>query len=402
MQANRATIMLDPKTHKEYQLDDIPDAVRAYPASAGSIMLPLTPANNWTATVLFCGGADNDDWSQDWDIASFPASTSCVRITPDKSKSYTKDDAMLEGRSMANLIALPDGRVLCVNGARTGTAGYGNQSWAIGMSYADNPVLTPAIYDPAQPAGARWSRTGLQASTIPRMYHSSATLLADGAVLIAGSNPNSDLNIGPKIKYPTEYRVERFYPSYYNARRPQPTGLLSALGYGGPAFDVQLDADDLGGDAHNAANASVVIIRTGFSTHGMNMGQRFLQLDSTYTAYEANNSATLHVSQVPPNPAILAPGPALLFVVVGGVPSVGVQVMIGSGRLGTQTISAIGDLPESSFVSASSADGTGGAQAQGDNNGALSRMAGGQQLFGPLGLVVGLVLCARTLFDFAL
>ncbi|KAJ7320899.1 DUF1929-domain-containing protein [Mycena albidolilacea] len=397
MQANRATIMLDPKTHKEYQLDDIPDAVRAYPASAGSIMLPLTPANNWTATVLFCGGADNDDWSQDWDIASFPASTSCVRITPDKSKSYTKDDAMLEGRSMANLIALPDGRVLCVNGARTGTAGYGNQSWAIGMSYADNPVLTPAIYDPAQPAGARWSRTGLQASTIPRMYHSSATLLADGAVLIAGSNPNSDLNIGPKIKYPTEYRVERFYPSYYNARRPQPTGLLSALGYGGPAFDVQLDADDLGGDAHNAANASVVIIRTGFSTHGMNMGQRFLQLDSTYTAYEANNSATLHVSQVPPNPAILAPGPALLFVVVGGVPSVGVQVMIGSGRLGTQTISAIGDLPESSFLSASSADGTGGAQA----NGALS-MARGQQLFGPLGLVVGLVLGARTLFDFAL
>jgi hypothetical protein len=395
MQANRATIMLDPKTHKEYQLDDIPDAVRAYPASAGSIMLPLTPANNWTATVLFCGGSDNDDWSQDWDIASFPASTSCVRITPDKSKSYTKDDAMLEGRSMANLIALPDGRVLCVNGAGTGTGGYGNHSWAIGMSFADNPVLTPAIYDSAQPAGSRWSRTGLQASTIPRMYHSSATLLADGAVLIAGSNPNSDLNIGANIKYPTEYRVERFYPSYYNAKRPQPTGLLSALGYGGPAFDVQLDADDLGGDAHNAANARVVIIRTGFSTHAMNMGQRFLQLDSTYTAYEANNSATLHVSQVPPNPAILAPGPALLFVVVGGVPSVGVQVMIGSGRLGAQTISPIGDLPESSFVPGNGRDDT-------QANGALPRMAGGQWLFGPLGLSAGLALCAWTLFDLAL
>jgi hypothetical protein len=395
MQANRATIMLDPKTHKEYQLDDIPDAVRAYPASAGSIMLPLTPANNWTATVLFCGGSDNDDWSQDWDIASFPASTSCVRITPDKSKSYTKDDAMLEGRSMANLIALPDGRVLCVNGAGTGTGGYGNHSWAIGMSFADNPVLTPAIYDSAQPAGSRWSRTGLQASTIPRMYHSSATLLADGAVLIAGSNPNSDLNIGANIKYPTEYRVERFYPSYYNAKRPQPTGLLSALGYGGPAFDVQLDADDLGGDAHNAANARVVIIRTGFSTHAMNMGQRFLQLDSTYTAHEANNSATLHVSQVPPNPAILAPGPALLFVVVGGVPSVGVQVMIGSGRLGAQTISPIGDLPESSFVPGNGRDDT-------QANGALPRMAGGQRLFGSLGLSAGLALCAWTLLDFAL
>ncbi|KAJ7272097.1 glyoxal oxidase N-terminus-domain-containing protein [Mycena haematopus] len=356
MQANRATMMLDPKTHKEYELDDMPDAVRAYPAN--------------------------------WDIAAWPASNSCVRITPDEGKSYTKDDSMLEARSMANLVALPDGRVLCVNGAKTGTAGYGNESWAIGMSYADNPVLTPAIYDPSKPTGSRWNRNGLNSSTIPRMYHSSATLLPDGAVLIAGSNPNSDLNIGPSI-------------NYYNERRPQPTGLLSALGYGGPSFDVQLDADDLSGDAHNAANATVIIIRTGFSTHAMNMGQRFLQLDSTYTAYEANNSATLHVSQVPPNPAILAPGPALLFVVVNGVPSVGVQVMIGSGVIGTQVISAIGDLPASSFVTVAGADGgkDGDSQAQGESNGALPRI--GRGIIGQLGLVLGLALGARTLLDTA-
>lgn len=148
-------------------------------------------------------------------------------------------------------------------------AGYGNESWAIGMSYADNPVLTPVIYDPSAVAGSRWSRAGLNASTVPRMYHSSATLLPDGAVLVAGSNPNSDYNVGAGIKYPTEYRVERFYPSYYNARRPQPVGLLSQLSYGGPSFDVTLSADDLSGDAHNAANATVVLIRPGFSTHSM-------------------------------------------------------------------------------------------------------------------------------------
>jgi hypothetical protein len=70
------------------------------------------PVNNWTATVLFCSGADNDNWGRDWDIASFPASTSCVRITPNKSKGYTKDDAMLEMQSMVNLIVLPNRRVL--------------------------------------------------------------------------------------------------------------------------------------------------------------------------------------------------------------------------------------------------------------------------------------------------
>ena len=85
-----------------------------------------------------------------------------------------------------------------------------------------------------------------------------------------------------------------------------------------------------------AASTKVIVICPGFSTHAMNMGQRFLQLNSTYTAADANG-ATLHVSQVPPNAAILAPGPAMLFVVVNGVPSVGVQVMVGNGQLGTQT-----------------------------------------------------------------
>lgn len=58
IQLNWATAILDYKNNKEYQLDDIPDAVRTYPASAGNLMLPLTPANNWTATVLFCGGTN--------------------------------------------------------------------------------------------------------------------------------------------------------------------------------------------------------------------------------------------------------------------------------------------------------------------------------------------------------
>ena len=43
-----------------------------------------------------------------------------------------------------------------------GTAGYGNDSWADGHSYADVPVLTPALFDPAAPKGQKWSKDGLQ------------------------------------------------------------------------------------------------------------------------------------------------------------------------------------------------------------------------------------------------
>jgi hypothetical protein len=79
------------------------------------------------------------------------------------------------------------------------------------------------------------------------------------------------------------------------------------------------------------------------------MGQRMVVLDSTYTAY-SNNTAVLHVSQLPPNPAILAPGPAFLFVVVRGVPSVGVEVMVGSGAIEPQTVLVADLLPVSSMI----------------------------------------------------
>lgn len=43
------------------------------------------------------------------------------------------------------------------------------------------------------------------------------------------------------------------------------------------------------------------------------MGMRYLQLNSTYTG-ATDGSATLHVAQLPPNPSLFVPGPALLCV----------------------------------------------------------------------------------------
>ncbi len=90
-----------------------------------------------------------------------------------------------------------------------------------------------------------------------------------GSVIISGSNPNPDYTVGDDVKYPTDYRVERFYPSYYNERRPEPKGLLKEMSYGGPYFDVTLDSDDLFGDITNIEKTKAVIIRTGFATHSM-------------------------------------------------------------------------------------------------------------------------------------
>lgn len=84
------------------------------------------------------------------------------------------------------------------------------------------------------------------------------------------------------------------------------------------------------------------------------MGQRYLQLNSTATA-NSDGSATLHVSQMPRNVALFAPGPAYIFVVVNGVPSQGQQIMVGSGKLGAQTVNADQALPASAGFSATPA-----------------------------------------------
>lgn len=347
IQSNYAAIVFDYKNMIEYNLDDIPDAVRVYPASAATVMYPMTPGNNWTSTMLFCGGNDlkSNQWVPNWSISQYPANKSCVSISPDVDTAWYQEDPLDTGRTMGQFINLPDGRFVLLNGARTGTAGYGTENWAIGQSYADSPLRQAWYFDPTQPAGSKWSRAGV--GNFDRMYHSSATLLLDGSVFVSGSNPNADYvnaTTQPTYTYLTQYQVEIFYPDYYDKTRPIATGWPSSIGYGGAYWNMSLSLTDLDNEPMNILKTKAVIIRTGFSTHAMNMGQRHVELQTSFTVNE-DGSATLHVSPLPGNPAILVPGPAVAFLVVNGVPSIGQFVTIGNGKMGTQPIAASPELP---------------------------------------------------------
>src|SRR6266542_5632866 len=69
--AQALIVLWDHVNNGETPLPDMPNGViRVYPASAATAMLPLTPANNWTPTILFCGGSTISD--QDWGDYSGP------------------------------------------------------------------------------------------------------------------------------------------------------------------------------------------------------------------------------------------------------------------------------------------------------------------------------------------
>jgi len=106
------------------------------------------------------------------------------------------------------MVSLPDGTYMIVNGAQAGVAGFG---------LADDPNLTALLYDPSLPVNQRISI--LNTTIVPRLYHSEATLLPDGRVLISGSDPNPS---GPQI-FPEEFRIEVYIPPYLNSGFTQPT-----------------------------------------------------------------------------------------------------------------------------------------------------------------------------------
>lgn len=93
---------------------------------------------------------------------------------------------------MGDMVLLPNGKVLIINGASVGAA-----CWEIGR----NLVFTLVTYTPNKPLGSRFLLKN--PSTIPRVYHLTVTLLRDGQVLVGGSNPHKGYTFFD-VLYPTE------------------------------------------------------------------------------------------------------------------------------------------------------------------------------------------------------
>jgi hypothetical protein len=210
-------------------------------------------------------------------------------------------------RTYQNMTMLPDGTVLASGG----------------MSTSDGVDLTKAVL-PAEiwnPTTETW-RT-VASLTVGREYHSTALLLPDGRVLMAGGGqlPGRATNITS---------AEIYSPPYlFKGARPTITSAPSLVKYGNNFIVSTPDA---------ASIQKVALIRTPSVTHAFDENQRYIPL--SFTA----GSGQLSV-QAPSNSNTAPPGYYMLYILNGnGVPSVASFVRFPAPYEDTQPPTAPGAL----------------------------------------------------------
>jgi hypothetical protein len=193
----------------------------------------------------------------------------------------------------------------------------GSQGWGD----ASNPAFTPVLYSPYATVGFRF--TTLTPGTIPRMYHSTANLLPDGRIFLAGSNPHQFYSFN--VEFPTELRLEAFSPPYLNdtqsVMKPTIVAAPQQVNYGAPLTILITTPVVLTG------LIEVNLVSSPFVTHSFAQGQRLLSLETSGPVQTAANTYEI-TATAPLTPMIAPPSYYMLFAVNQGIPSIAAWVQL--------------------------------------------------------------------------
>lgn len=181
----------------------------------------------------------------------------------------TPTQPMSSQRRWVSATVLADGRVL-------GTGGSEVDNQLVGVNN------TAEIWDPAS---GQW-HIGPSAVKA-RLYHSSALLLPDATVLVAGGGaPGPLVNTNAEVYYPPYLYTD----SGALAVRPQIESAPDTVNVG-DSLAVQVSGSDI---------SRVTLVKTGSVTHSVNMDQRFLELPFTASGNMLNVSLPVRASDTPP------------------------------------------------------------------------------------------------------
>jgi hypothetical protein len=267
---------------------------RTYPGQGNGVLLSLLPDNDYHSRFLIVGGCGGEFATLTHDVAATNTAEILDLGASDLAWRYTAPMAF--PRVMCDAVLLPDGTVLVVGGSSGGGALAGA-----------NPVLDVELFDPSSET---WRV--LAPIQVPRLYHASAILTADGRVMVSGKD-------GPLNPFPyhyAEHRVEMFSPPYlFRGPRPAVQTAPPEVGYGEVFLVRSPEADSV---------ASAVLMRPDSATHSVHMDQRRIGL--TISGRDGNRLTLV----APPNSTIAPEGHYMLFLLTdAGVPSIARFVHLG-------------------------------------------------------------------------
>ncbi len=306
---------------------------RTGPGPGTSVLLPLQPiwqAGRWlypTGQVMILGGGGAEGEPEPiirgerYDLHADTPATRTAEILDlgELPPAWRETTSMSNGRVMPDSVLLPDGTVLVVGGGRFGKSGGLLAHFASVERGGEpdkgalDPVLEPELYDPVTEAWRVLCR-----KPIGRLYHTTAMLLPDGRVLVAGHD--GALNMEPYDR--SRYELELFSPPYLfapdgsPANRPRLARAPEIVNYG-QAFEATVSEHI----------RSAALIRPSALTHQINPEQRYVGL-----GINAQHAGGELVVAAPPDANVAPPGWYLLFVVSdSGTPSVGSWVQVKPG-----------------------------------------------------------------------
>ncbi len=161
-------------------------------------------------------------WNPDYPVAAATNEAWVIDMNQ-TGPTWRQVSSMAFPRTQHQLTVLPDGTVLATGGSRNSD-----------VNDQANAVLAAELWDPTTET---W-RT-LSSGVVPRLYHSSATLLPDGRVEIGGGGHPPGFGIA-------EYRSEIFSPPYlFKGARPTITSAPTQANYGQSFFVATPDGSTI-------------------------------------------------------------------------------------------------------------------------------------------------------------
>lgn len=285
---------------------------QTYPMQTGYVLLAQREGD--APRILVVGGSthSNFDYNTQSDAPAVGQGFIFEYNTgnPTSSRWRATAGALNTPRLLSDTVLLPDGTVFVVNGIGLGAA----------SGHSSDTVFVTELFDPVTETFARMADSD---HAHPRAYHSTAVLLPDARVAIAGNTGAYNNPDGNGVAPFDDTTIQIFNPPYlFRGPRPVVSGVPASMDY----------AESATVNATGAPISRIMLMRPCAVTHSQDMDQRaiWLATGGNPSGGDATRGTSTITFAMPKDASLAPPGYYMMFFLSpDGVPSIASWVRLG-------------------------------------------------------------------------